>query len=90
MRFKKENWQPTIGDKFILVVTNEKAIALDKSDSKKFDKVLSDNGLHIPGEVRQSLLTGSSTFYTEGIQSSSKHIIEQYRKLRNEQIAGDK
>lgn len=50
MRFKRENWQPTIGDKFILVVTNEKAIALDKSDSKKFDKVLSDNGLHIPGE----------------------------------------
>lgn len=80
MRFKKENWQLTIGDKFILAVTNEKAIALDKSDSKKFDKVLADNGLHISGEVRQSLLRGSSTFYTEGVQSSSKHIIEQYRK----------
>lgn len=44
MRFKRETWQPTIGDKYILVVTNEKAIALDKSDSKKFDKVLFDNG----------------------------------------------
>lgn len=83
MRFKRETWQPTIGDKYILVVTNEKAIALDKSDSKKFDKVLFDNGLHIQGEVRQSLLRGSSTFYTEGVQSSSKHIIEQYRKSRD-------
>lgn len=52
MRFKEETWLPTIGDKFILAVTNEKAIALDKSDSKKFDKVLADNGLHISGEVR--------------------------------------
>ena len=83
MRFKRETWQSTIGDKYILVVINEKAIALDKSDSKKFDKVLADNGLHISGEVRQSLLRGSSTFYTEGVQSSSKHIIEQYRKSRD-------
>ena len=90
MGFKRESWQPTIGDKYILAVTDEKAFALDKSDAKKFDKSLADNGLHISGEVRQSLLTGSSTFYTEGIQSSSKHIIEQYRKLRNEQTAGDK
>lgn len=52
MRFKRETWQPTIGDKFILVVTNEKAIALDKSDSKKFDKVLSDNGLHISERIK--------------------------------------
>ena len=84
MRFKRETWQPTIGDEYILAVINEKAIALDKSDSKKFDKVLADNGLHISGEVRQSLLRGSSTFYTEGIQSSSKHIIEQYRKSKSE------
>lgn len=83
MRFKRETWQPTIGDKFILAVTNEKTIALDKSDSKKFDKVLADNGLHISGEVRQSLLRGSSTFYTEGVQSSSKHMIEPYRKSRD-------
>ena len=83
MRFKRETWQPTIGDKYDIVVINEKAIALDKSDSKKFDKVLADNGLHISGEVRQSLLRGSSTFYTEGVQSSSKHIIEQYRKSRD-------
>lgn len=83
MRFKRETWQPTIGDKYILAVTNEKDIALDKSDSKKFDKSLADNDLHISGEVRQSLLRGSSTFYTEGVQSSSKHIIEQYRKSRD-------
>lgn len=83
MRFKRETWQPTIGDKYILAVTNGKAIALDKSDSKKFDKILADNGLHISGEVRQSLLRGSSTFYTEGVQSSSKHMIEQYRKSRD-------
>lgn len=76
MRFKRESWQPTIGDKYILAVTDEKAFALDRSDAKKFDKSLEDNGLHISGEVRQSLLTGSSTFYTEGIQSSSKHMVE--------------
>ena len=52
MRFKEENWLPIIKDKSILAVINEKAIALDKSDSKKFDKVLADNGLHISGEVR--------------------------------------
>lgn len=83
MGFKRETWQPTIGDKFILVATDEKAFALDRSDAKKFDKSLADNGLHILGEVRQSLLTGSSTFYTEGVQSSSKHMIEQYRKSRD-------
>lgn len=88
MRFKRENWQPTIGDKFILVVTNEKAIALDKSDSKKFDKVLSDNGLHIPRELRCGLLTGKPPVLTSGylgIQTSSKYIIEQYRKSRDKQ-----
>ena len=83
MGFKRESWQPTIGDKFILAVTDEKAFALDRFDAKKFDKSLADNDLHISGEVRQSLLTGSSTFYTEGVQSSSKHIIEQYRKSRD-------
>lgn len=25
MRFKRETWQPTIGDKYILAVTNEKS-----------------------------------------------------------------
>ena len=85
MKFKEKSWQPTIGDKFILAVTDEKAFALDRSDAKKLDKSLVDNGLHFPGEVKQSLLTGSSTFYTEGIQSSSKHMIEQYRKSRDKQ-----
>jgi hypothetical protein len=84
MRFKEESWLPIIKDKFILAVIDEKAFALDRSDAKKFDKSLADNGLHIQGEVRQSLLTGSSTFYTEGVQSSSKHIIEQYRKAKKQ------
>lgn len=47
MRFKRENWQPTIGDKYILAITDEKAFALDRFDAKKFDKSLADNGLHI-------------------------------------------
>lgn len=89
MRFKRENWQPTIGDKFILVVTDEKAFALDKSDAKRLDKSLEDNGLHVPVEARKSLLSGSSTFYTEGIQSSSKHMVEQYRKYRNKPVIGE-
>ena len=82
MKFKKD-WQPTIGDKFILLVTNEKAIVLDKSDSKKFDKVLADNGLSIQRELRQSLLSGQLPILTAGylgIQASSKYIIEQYHK----------
>lgn len=82
MKFK-EDWQPTIGDKFILLVTDEKAIALDKSDSKKFDKVLADNGLSIQRELRQSLLSGQPPIFTArylGIQASSKYIIEQYRR----------
>ena len=31
MRFKREIWQPTIGDKYILAVTDEKAFAWQKS-----------------------------------------------------------
>lgn len=86
MKFKEENWLPVIKDKFILVVTNEKAIALDKSDFKKFDKVLADSGLPISGEVKQRLFLGQPPVLTTGylgIQSSSKHIIEQYRKSRD-------
>ena len=86
MRFKEENWLPVIKDKFILAVTNEKAIALDKSNSKKFVKSLADSGLPISGEVKQRLFSGQSPVLTTGylgIQSSSKHIIEQYRKSRD-------
>lgn len=88
MRFKRETWQPTIGDKYILVVTNEKAIALDRFDAKKFYKSLADNGLHIPRELRCGLLTGKPPVLTSGylgIQTSSKYIIEQYRKSRDKQ-----
>ena len=58
MGFKRGTWQTTIGDKFISVVTDGKAIVLDKSNSKKFVKSLADSGLPISGEVRQSLLRG--------------------------------
>lgn len=52
MGFKRETWQPTIGDKFILVTTDWKVIVLDKSNSKKFVKSLTDSGLPISGEVK--------------------------------------
>lgn len=86
MRFKEERWQPTIGDKFILVATGGKVIILDKSNSKKFVKSLADSGLPISGEVKQRLFLGQPPVLTIGylgIQSSSKHMIEQYRKFRD-------
>lgn len=86
MGFKRETWQPTIGDKFISVVTDGKAIVLDKSNSKKFVKSLADSGLPISGEVKQRLFSGQPPVLTTGylgIQSSSKHMIEQYRKSRD-------
>lgn len=88
MRFKRENWQPTIGDKYILLASGENALAVERTDAKKFDKVLSDNGLHILRELRCGLLTGKPPVLTSGylgIQTSSKHIIEQYRKSRYKQ-----
>jgi hypothetical protein len=86
MRFKEETWLPMIGDKFISVVTDGKAIVLDKSNSKKFVKSLADSGLSISGEVKQRLFSGQPPVLTTGylgIQSSSKHMIEQYRKSRD-------
>lgn len=34
MRFKREDWQPTIGDKFDFYVFNKKAVVIDKSKVK--------------------------------------------------------
>lgn len=57
MRFKKENWQPTLGDKYDFYVFNKKAVVIDKSKVK---------------------------ICQVGIQASSKHMIEQYRKAKKE------
>lgn len=86
MGFKRETWQPTIRDKFILVATDEKAIVLNKSNSKRFVKSLADSGLPVSGEVKQRLFSGQPPVLTTGylgIQSSSKHMIEQYNKFRD-------
>lgn len=40
MKFE-EKWQSTIGDKFIIVVIDGKAIAIRRSDAKDIDKFLS-------------------------------------------------
>lgn len=37
----REEWQPTIGDKFILVASGEKVNAIRRPDAKDIDKFLS-------------------------------------------------
>lgn len=39
----REEWQPTIGDKFILVASGEKVNAIRRSDAKDIDKFLSSS-----------------------------------------------
>ena len=85
MRFKRENWQPTIGDKYILVVDDEKAYAYDMSDSKKLATALHNDGFSHAESVVQSI--AKPPVFTAGylgIQASSKYIIEQYRKAKKE------
>lgn len=77
MRFKEENWQPTIGDKYILVVYDEKAYAYDMSDSKKLATTLHNDGFNHAESIAKGPALTTGYF---GIQASSKHIIEQYRK----------
>lgn len=43
MKCREEEWQPTIGDKFILVVIDGKAIAIRRPDAKDVDKFLSSS-----------------------------------------------
>ena len=85
MRFKRENWQPTIGDKYILVVDNEKAYAYDMLDSKKLTTALHNDGFNHAESIVQSI--AKPPVFTAGylgIQASSKRIIEQYRKAKKE------
>lgn len=72
MRFKEENWQPTIGDMFILVASGENVLAMKRSDANNVYKLLKSGKMPV-------LTTG----YV-GIQSSSKYMIAQYRKSRDE------
>lgn len=43
MKCREEEWQPTIGDKFILVVSGEKVNAIRRPDAKDIDKFLSSS-----------------------------------------------
>lgn len=43
MKCREEEWQPTIGDKFILVVSGEKVNAIRRPDTKDIDKFLSSS-----------------------------------------------
>lgn len=38
MKCREEKWQPTIGDKFILVASGEKVNAIRRPDAKGIDK----------------------------------------------------
>lgn len=40
MKCKEEEWQPTIGDMFILVASGEGTLAIRKPDAKGIDKFL--------------------------------------------------
>ena len=43
MKCREEEWQPTIGDKFILVASGEKVNAIRRPDAKDIDKFLSSS-----------------------------------------------
>lgn len=77
MRFKRENWQPTIGDKYILVASGENALVVERADAKGLTKLLQSGKMPV-------LTTG---YY--GIQASSKHIIKQCRKANIKQVVGE-
>ena len=77
MRFKRETWQPTIGDKYILLASGENALAIERTDAKGLTKLLKSGKMPV-------LTTGYI-----GIQDSSKHIIEQYRKANVKQVVGE-
>lgn len=43
MKCREEEWQPTIGEKFILVASGEKVNAIRRPDAKDIDKFLSSS-----------------------------------------------
>lgn len=59
MKFKEKSWQPTIGDKFILVASGEKVNAIRRPDAKDIDKFLSSSRNSfkpVIGEVSEGFL----------------------------------
>lgn len=77
MRFKEETWLPMIGDKYILLASGENALAIERTDAKGLTELLKSGKMPV-------LTTGYI-----GIQASSKHIIEQYRKANVKQVVGE-
>lgn len=56
MKCREEEWQPTIGDKFILVASGEGTLVIRRSDAKDVDKFLSSSRnsfKHVIGEVSE-------------------------------------
>lgn len=43
MKCREEEWQPTIGDKFILVSSGEGTLVIRRPDAKDVDKFLSSS-----------------------------------------------
>lgn len=74
MKFKEENWQPTIGDKFILVVSRENALVIPRADANNIDKILSGKGFLSPEYITKVLSSVPLTFATVGVQSSCRRI----------------
>lgn len=59
MKCREEEWQPTIGDKFILVASGEKVNAIRRPDAKDIDKFLSsrrNSFKPVIGEVPEAFL----------------------------------
>lgn len=71
MRFKEERWQPTIGDKFILVATEVGALVLRREDTNNIDKILSGKGFLSPEYITKVLSSMPITLTAVDVQSSS-------------------
>lgn len=82
MRFKRENWQPTIGDKYDLVKFGELTFVRPKQKKSTNFQVSSKpcglESMHYEDLPQPPVFTAGYL----GIQASSKYIIEQYRKSK--------
>lgn len=87
MRFKEETWLPMIGDKYdianfdgmIFVWLKEKRV----TNFKEFYKLCGSESMHFEEVLQSGQFPRLTTGYA-GIQVSSKYMIEQYHKSRNE------
>lgn len=85
MRFKRENWQPTIGDKYALVNFSGMTFVWLKHQSNDVDIHFKEMTQITVSDLQSGQFPRLTAGYF-GIQASSKYIIEQYRKSRD----GDK